>query len=258
MSRLIDKLNRVRKEDPRPIGFMVNQSASEKSRMQLIALVTAESLSYLSASADAAVIAITRADDVDTLEEACQIKNGVPAGGWLKSANNTVLKKLLGAPCDFVAFPASAPASVTQKEKLGRVLEVDASLNEGLLRTANDLPVDAVLVSGEGEANNLTINRLMFIQRLIYLVNKPVLVPIPANLAGPDLQALWDMGVCGLVYEITDEKTGEKLAELRKAIDKLNPPAFRKKPKMIATLPRQQEGAPQPPPEEDGEEEEDE
>jgi hypothetical protein len=262
MSRLIDKLKRLRQSEPQPMGFMAGKTTVEKTRMQLVALVAAEDLDKVSAgldSADACLVEIARPDGLGALEKACQLKDAAPAGGWIKSADGTTLKKAFSAACDFLVFPSSVPVTAAQTEKVGRVLELDITLSEGLLRTVNDLPVDAVLVAGKADGSSLTLDRLMLIQRLVYMVNKPVLVTVPLLLTSPELQALWDIGVAGVVAGVDDEKSGEKLSELRKAIEKLNPPAFRKKSRMSAVLPGPRPETPEPPHEDEGgEEEEDE
>jgi hypothetical protein len=263
MSRFIDRLNRLFKAEPQPMGFMVSRPSAESPKMQLVASLTADVVDKVSValeSADAALIEVTKADDVDALEKVCLAKQGVPGGGWLKSASSGTLEKALKAACDFWVFPATTPLSLTQKDKIGRILEVDFSLPEGLLRTANDLPIDAVLAFSKKEDIALTLNRLMLIQRLIYSIQKPVLVFVPDDLSSKELQALWDMGISGAVVQVTDETAGEKLAGLRKAIGELKAPAFRKKSRFGPMLPRMQPEAPQPPEEEeeDGDGEEDE
>lgn len=257
MSRFIDKLKDLFKTEVQPMGFMAGKVTAEKPRMQLVARIPADNLDKVSgnlSSADAVLVDIAGADDIGALEKVCQVKGGAPAGGWLKSSNGA-LKKLMNTACDFVVFPAAASLSATQKDKLGRVLELDAASSEGLLRTVNDLPVDAVLISAEEEIA-LTFNRLMLIQRVIHLVSKPVLVPISAGLGEFELQTLWDMGVSSVVVEAKDEKSAEKLANLHKTLEKLNPPAVRKKSRLSPVLPRLAPEAPPPPEEEGGEEDE--
>ncbi len=259
MSRLIDKLTRIRQNEPQPIGFMLGRAAAEKPRMQLIASITADNLEKLSEglkSADAALIEINRADDVAALGKFCEAKDKMPGGGWLKASSSGTLKKAINVVCDFAVFPGTISLTAIQKDKMGRILELDTSLSDGFLRTANDLPIDAVLAFSKGEDNSLTMNRLMLFQRLAYMINKPILVSIPDNLTGVELQAIWDIGISGVIVELADEKSIEKLAELHKEIEKLAPPAFRKKGKANALVPRAQPDSEKPPAE--GEEEEDE
>jgi uncharacterized protein related to proFAR isomerase len=258
MSRFIDKLNKLRQGEPHPMGFMTSVRASEKSKMQLIVSISADNLDSLAEAvkkADAVIVGITKADDSAALEKSCQLKDGTPSGGWYRNYNAATVKKILGTECDFVVFAAGAPLSVARKEKLGRVLELDLTMNEAMLRTTNDLPVDAVLVPGKDPEIALTISRLMQIHRAVYLGIKPVLAVVPDTAAGEDLQVLLDMGVSGVVVEVADEKSAAKLEEMAAAIEKLNPAAFRKKSRMSAILPQMQPEAPKPPEEEGGGEE---
>jgi hypothetical protein len=258
MSRLIEKLTRIRQSEPQPMGFRLGQSASEKPRLQLVACFNSENMEKLSAvadTADAIMIEVTGSEDLDALEKVCQSKDKMIGGGWLKISGSGTLKKAFNDACDFMVFPPATAVNLIPREKVGCVLELDASLSEGLLRTANDLPVDAVLIFGKDIENTLTLNRLMLVQRVAYMLNKPILMSVPTGYSQAEMQAIWDIGVSAVVVEISAEKQLEKLAELRKIIDKLAPPASRKKDRTRAILPRLQA---EPEPEEEGEEEEEE
>jgi hypothetical protein len=257
MSRFIDKLMRMRQTESHPMGFMVGKASSEKLRMQLIVQVAPDDMEQVSSalsSADAVFVEITKAEDIDTLVKACRAKDGVPTGGWLKASSATVLKKITNAACDFIVFPAAAPLSAIPKDKVGRILELDNSLSDSLLRTVNDLPMEAVLISSKEDESPLIYSSLMLVQRLMYLVSKPVLVPVSSDISEADLQALWDTGVSGVVVKVRDEKTVAKLSELQTAIGKLQPPAYRKKSRVSATLPRLQPETPAPVEEEEEDE----
>ena len=262
MSRLIERLTRIRQNEHQPIGFAaLGRAAVEKPRMQIIAFLTADKLDKFPEglnSADAVLVDINKADDVAALEKVCETNKNIPAGGWLKGSSAATLKKAVNAACDFVVFPGTIPLTLTQKEKMGKVLELDTALNERYLRAIGELPIDAVLAFVKGEDISLTINHLMAFQYLIITINKPVMISIPLSLTSDELQALWDMGINGVVVELADEKSIEKLAELRKAVEKLAPPAFRKKFKASATIPRMQPEAEKPAEQEDGDGEEDE
>lgn len=258
MSKLIDKLTKQALTEQKPMGFMLARAAPEKPRMQLVARVTAEVLEKSAqnlSKADAIIIDVTKADDIATLEKAAQSKNSPAAGGRLKTNNAGMVKKSLNSGCDFVVFSAEAPLSVTKDEKLGKVLEVETGLSDILLRIIGDLPVDAVIALEKGVEEILTLNRLMNLQRLIYLINKPLLVSVPFSFSTDELQALCDMGVKGVVVELADTKSAEKLTDLCQAIEKLKKPTPRKKDKMSATIPYLQAEAPREE-EEEGEEDE--
>lgn len=249
MSRLIEKLTNARKMEARSLGFAVNKPAAEKNRMQLVAGIAAgnpDKVSTALNSVDAALIEVEKGGDLKAVKKLCQAKDGLPAGGWLKVENNEILQDLSEVSCDFTVFPAASPVAITENEKVGRVMELDATIGEGLLRTVNDLPLDAVLVSGKGKENRLTLDRLMFIRRLAYIISKPILVSIPDTLSASELQSLWDMGVSGVFVEAVTEESAEKLGALRQAIEKLTPPSARKKEKMTAILPPGESGSPGP------------
>jgi hypothetical protein len=261
MSRLIEKLINARKTEVRSMGFALSKPSGEKPRMLLIAGIAAGNPDKVSGAldaVDAALIEVEKAGDLKAVKKLCQARDGLPAGGWLKVENNDILQDLSEVSCDFTVFPAASPVAITENEKMGRVLELDPTIGEGLLRTVNDLPLDAVLVSGKGKENRLTLDHLMFIRRLAYIISKPILVSIPDSLSAADLQSLWDMGVSGVFVEAVTEESAEKLKAMRLAIEKLTPPSARKKEKMTAILPQMQAEAPAPHEDEDDGEEEDE
>ena len=260
MSQLIDKLTHVRKPEPQPIGFMAARTAAEKPGMQLVAVVKTDSLDIASQglkSADAVILEINTPDDAGVLEKKCQGDDKVIFGGWLKAGNSEVLDSLMKSGCDFAVFSPAAPLSITADEKIGRILELDITLSEALLRTVNDLPVDGVLVSGREPETGLTIDRLMQLQRLMNNVRKPVIVPVADDIARDDLQALWNMGITGAAVEVIDQKTAGKLDALRKVMKSLSPAEIRKKEKTSALLPRLQPESPASPRIDNGDEEED-
>jgi hypothetical protein len=257
MSRLIDKLTKIRRTEPQPMGFAIGKPAVEKPRMQLVASLTPRSLEKLAgdlSSADAMIIQVMKVDDAEAIDKACQAKDSAPAGGWLQAFDDATLTKLTDTACDFVVFPSDSPLISLKKDNMGRVLQIDTSLTDGLLRATNDLPVDAVLAASPEKECPLTFNHIMHIQRLVYLINKPILVEIPIDLTGVELQALWDTGISGVVMEVTDKKSADKFAELRETVGKLTPTAFIKRARMSPVLPHVQ--AETPPPRQDEEEEE--
>lgn len=241
MSKFIDKLTKLAQTEQKPMGFMhLAKAATELPRMQLVAKVTAEVLekSVLNlAKADAIILDIAKADDVSALEKTAQAKEGPTVGGRLKTGSAGTVKKALNSGCDFLVFSPDAPVSLTKDEKLGKVLELETGLSDIMLRTAGDLPVDAVIAVEKEVGEILTLKRLMDLQRLVYLIKSPLLVSVPLLFSVEELQALCDMGIKGVVVEAADVKAAEKLADLRKAIDQVKKTSPRKKDKMCATVP---------------------
>jgi hypothetical protein len=126
--------------------------------------------------------------------------------------------------CDFLVFDtAKAPLALLKEEGLGRIAGIEPSLADGLVRTIEQLPIDAVLIGGEP---SLSVHRLMVCQHLANLVRKPLIVLAHAGMSAEDLKGLWETGMTGVMVE---GGAREELTGLRQAIDAL--PAKRRKGK---------------------------
>ena len=245
MSRFIDKLNQVSRVAPQSMGFRRAQLASEKPKILLIASLAQASINNLAdyvVGADAGLLRIPKlSSGAKTLREMSQAVPDIPWGGWLGNVDQSGIKQMAKAGYDFVVFPAAnTPLALLQNdEEVGKILEIEASLSEGLLRTVNELPVDAVLIAGEqAEKHLLTWHHLMLFQHFADLLTKPLLASTPPDVTANELQALWKAGVDGVVIEAAAGQPVDRLKELRQAIDKLTFPSQRKREKAEALLPR--------------------
>ena len=153
---------------------------------------------------------------------------------------------LIGAGCDFVVFSPTARITDLPDEKTGKIVQVDSSMDDGLLRAINDMPADAVLVTDTLDSNEtLTLHQLL-------MVVAPT-VPVPASITQAELKALQDAEIDGVMAEMD----GESLKNLRKTVSKLPPRSAKKRDKGGVLLPRTGgESATMPPPDEEEEEEE--
>ncbi len=243
MSRFIDKLNQISQSVPQSIGFRRAQPASEKPKILLIASLTGANVSGLAdyvTGADAGLLRVPKlSSGAKTFREMSQAVPDIPWGGWLRNINQSGLKQMAKAGCDFVVFPAATtPLTLLQTGEIGKILEVEPSLSESLLRTVNELPIDAVLITTEQEGEYcLTWHHLMLFQRFADLLIKPLLVSIPLNVTANELQALWEAGMDGVVIEIGVEQPADRLKKLHQVIDKLAFPSQRKRGKKEALLP---------------------
>ncbi|MBM4432926.1 MAG: hypothetical protein FJ025_02895 [Chloroflexi bacterium] len=242
MSKLIDKLNWVSQTAPQPLGFRTAQPVAPKRKMLLIvsfAQTSAENLTDYIDGADAGLLHISSlSSGAKALQKISQATPDIPWGVRLKDSGTGEIKQLIKAGCDFIVFSAGTPLAMLQKEDVGKVLEVEPSLSEGLLRTLNELPADAVLIDGTQDGDSsLTWHHLMLFQRFAALLTKPLLASTPSDITDSELQALWDAGVDGIIIEVKAGQPAERLKELRQSIDKLTP-APRKRGKVEALLPR--------------------
>ena len=249
MSRLIDKLNQVSRVMPQSMGFGRAQPVSEKPKILLIASLGKASVGGLAdyvVGADAGLLRVPKlSSGAKTLKEIPQAVPDIPWGGWLRNIDRGGIKQLVKAGYDFVVFPAAnTPLALLQNDKIGKILEVESSLSEGLLRAVNELPVDAVLIAAEQKGEYcLTWHHLMLFQRFADLLTKHLLASIPPNVTANELQALWEAGVDGVVIEVEVEQPADRLKELRQVIDKLAFPSQRKRRKAEALLPHMGRGA---------------
>jgi len=159
----------------------------------------------------------------------------IPWGVWLKAGKPE--KSFEQRAFDFAVLPVFSSPGVIGSEKTGKILELEPSLGDAFLRAAGELPIDAVLV-GEEEAgvDFPSWYHLMLFQRFSSLVGKPLLVRAPSKVTGGELQALWEVGVDGVLVEVEAGKPAQ-IGKLRQVIEKLTFPSKRKRVRREALLP---------------------
>ncbi len=254
MSRLIDKFHQASRGAATPMGFHTSHPPSKTPKILLIASLdagTAENLDAYQDNADAILIRFDKVPlSAKTIQKITSSLPDIPWGLYLADNDN---KKAAEAGADFVVFPATSQVvDIPGDEKAGKILEVESSVDDGLLRAVNDLPVDAVLVDDTFKDNrSLVWHQLMILQHLANMLRKPLIVQVPAGINEKELKALWDAGVDAIFVEI--DATGSKgLKELRQAIDKLPPRSNRKRGNVDVLLPRTSGETPAvPPPDEE-------
>jgi hypothetical protein len=254
MSRLIDKFNRASQGATTPMGFHTSHPPAKTPKILLIAsldAVTAENPDACRDSVDAVLIRFDKSTlSAKAIQKITSSLPDIPLGLYLADNDN---KKVAEVGADFVVFSATSQVvDIPGDEKAGKILEVESSMDDGLLRAVNDLPVDAVLVGDAFQDNrSLVWHQLMILQHLANILRKPLIVQVPASINEKELKALWYAGVDAIVVEI--DATGAKgLKELRQAIDKLPPRSNRKRGNVDVLLPRTSGETPAvPPPDEE-------
>lgn len=229
MSLFIDRLKRISRTSPRSIGFKAASSVSAILKMQLVAGLEADGAGQLTGhiiGADAVMLSLAnRSAGVKTLREIAKAVSDIPCGVRLPAVPEDI-KPLGKAGGDFAVFPSDcAVMGLLEGDTPGKIIEVEAAINEGLLRAINQLPLDAVLVNCQKEGTALTWQHLMLFRRFADLLAIPLLASIPATVTATQLQAIWDAGVSGVVVGVTGEQPQDRIQELRKMIDNLAFPA---------------------------------
>ncbi|MFH1032774.1 MAG: hypothetical protein V1767_09460 [Chloroflexota bacterium] len=253
MSRFIDKLNRMAKGIPQTLGFKRAAADSTKPKVQIIVVPSKDATNLVVDGADALLLRISSSSSIKKLLDKVSGEN-VIWGGWLEGGTQINTEELVKAGCDFLVFSADTPVTAIQNEEIGKILEVEASLSEGMLRAVSGLPVDAVLIDTEAkEGHPFTWQNLITLQRHSDFVGKPLLTPVAQDVTGDELKALWKAGIDGIIVE-TDRESG-RIKELRQLIDSLDFPWPRRRQKTEAILPRTA-GLTAPPAHDEEEEEE--
>ncbi|MDP2931757.1 MAG: hypothetical protein Q8O05_04570 [Chloroflexota bacterium] len=239
MSRFIDKLSQVSQVASSPMGFKAVLSAAARPKMVLavvFAEASTEGLADYVAGADVAILSIKSGSGISGLKKMAEAALAIPWGGWLSDVADEDIESLAKAGADFVVFPETASLALAGKSELGKVLQIDASLDAGLLRAIEDLPVDAVLVETD-KKEGLSWHSLLLFQRLAGLLTKPLLVSLPSTVTQLELQALLEVGVDGIIVEAKVGEAARRLGELHQMIDMLTPVPARKRKKAEPVVP---------------------
>jgi len=258
MSRLIDIFRQASKAAPPPMGFRTSRPAAEAPKLILIAGLEAGAEGNPAENLEGADAVLIRFDKIVPTAKAVQrITSALPDIPWGYYSDGEHNKKTLEG-ADFVVFTAdSQVANTPGDEKTGKILQVESSMDDGLLRAVNDLPVDAMFADDIFQGKEAPVwHEMMIAQHLANMLSKPLIVPASAGISEKELKILWDAGVDGIIME-ADTAGKNDFKALRGLIDKLPARSGRKHGKISAVLPRTAAETPTPtPPEEEEEEEE--
>jgi len=241
VSKFIDRLQDTFRGSTPPIGF---RKVSEIESPPLLIAVSLTDLSHKelkqipAADINAAVLN-ARGLETATFEQLDKAFSNTPIGLLIgDDSDQTDIAQFINRGCDFIIFDLKAPFEVVNREKTGKIVRVDPSLEPGLIRSLNDIPADAVLIN-EMEPT-LTVEHILICYRFAGLLNKPLLLTIKAPLTVEGLDSLRQAGINGLFLDRGFPPGA--IADLKKAIDSL-PRTPRKKTSAVPLLPRPTTGA---------------
>ncbi len=224
MSRFIDKLRQLSQTESQPMGFK-REKVYSKPRLMLVVESGADATEVVLKGADAVILT----DMIKDLPK----KLDIPVGIRLRGGGIDKLPEGI----DFIVFQSESPVVIAEGEKKGKVIALKASTELDLLRSLDDLPLDALLISeGGGEVQeSVTWRYLMLCRRVAALSNKPVLVAVGPQINKHELQLLWEVGVDGVV--VTGLTAGN-LKKIRLLIDQFITPSKRKRQEIRAIIPK--------------------
>lgn len=238
MSKFVDKLQRASRSSATTIGFRPSIAESRDPAMLLIAGLSGtqvkEAKILAEVNADAGLI-LSEEPSGRAVRQMVEAVGDVPLGVLVRDMDEQKMNELADSGSDFLVFDIKAAATVLHKEKLGKFLAIEPSLDQGLIRAINSLEVDAVFVGVPGADSMITVERLLVYRRFVELLEKPVVAALPASITKAELRSLWQAGICGVVSSST--RSAAALKELGKMIRDL-PRGPRSRPaKAGVTLP---------------------
>jgi hypothetical protein len=243
MSKFIEQLQQVFQSPPQSMGFKPAKAEQKRPKIQLVVNVAVGESKYLPKELGE-VDALILPASWDGIEKTIW-------GRWLSKGDAEEVERSIKSGADFIMLPANGEVLSSDK-KIGKILQIEPSITDVLLRTVNELPLDAVLLSEDkGNELSFTWKRLMLIQRFSSLLNKPLLIEVLPSITDTELQQIWEAGVNGVIVTVDTEQSEAVSQNLRHIIDKLSFPSRRKKEKSLAILPRV-ESKPEEPEEDDG------
>lgn len=217
MSKFAEKLRRTYTGSAPSMGFR-KLAEAEPPPLLLVANVTKANLTEAKALAgeiDAGIVS-SENTNAKSFGQSGKALGDIPLGIFLESADKEQIGKFIELGTDFVVFGLRTPVEAVSKEGLGRILRIEPSLDQGLARAINALPlqIDGVLLNGDEAL--ITIERLLIYRRFAELLDKPLLINLGSSVTKDELKSLYETGVTGLV--LPQGFPAEALADLRKTI----------------------------------------
>ena len=241
MSKLIDKLDKATQDETKPLGFAAAMPKSTAAQMLTIARtkfdVEAKTIPEL--DTDAVLLLVDDASKaINSIKKTS--KENLPAIWGIEAAD--ISKKeadqLVNIGCDFIVLRLASPSpALSSDENLAKVVQVNPSIDDSMIRAISLLPVDAVMVQEEAPALVITVESLMQYSRITAMIQQPVLLSVSLKLEKDSLETLRDTGINGLVFDWSGASSNKKIAELKEAIQGLPEQRKKKKKRTNVTLP---------------------
>ena len=223
------------------MGFGIAAKGEELPSMALVGLLSGKRKSVKGASllakagADGAVI--EGVDSAEALKEIAKRLDTVPWGIRVSELSGEQVEHYREDGSDFLAFgPERALLGALEEEDVGYLLCIPPDMDDRSLRTIENLPVDAVLLSLKELEPPLTVQHLIAIGSVREMFGKYLLLEVPGDPAFRELEALRDIGVDGLVVDV-DSFTADALGALKARLVALRKRQRSKAKKSVANLP---------------------
>jgi hypothetical protein len=188
MSKLSERMRRAARPESRPVGLVVTASAPQAT-MLVVAEAGARDAAKVAESADAVLLS----EDAGADAVKAAVAAGIPIGVRLPKGDRGHVAKLREAGADFFVLSEDAAASALMEEEVSYILDVPGDPTDTDLRALETLQLEAILAPPVDAA--LTIRRSIGLRRFVAFARKPLMLPVSADIAAPELEALRELNV---------------------------------------------------------------
>jgi hypothetical protein len=236
MSKMIEHLENIGTVSSAPIGFGTNKPVEKFPQLTLAALVDIKSLKKnIADDFDSIIVKIQGNTKTELKTAKSTLKNQI-WGIWTNNISNASLESLEKEGCDFFTISHfSEPVDILAREDIGKLIVVPIDMPEELVHSINEIPIDAIIISGLEDIVSLTINDLMRIRSMRDLLSKPTILLRVSPLNRNEIKVIRDIGIQGILLDILSVKPKE-IKSMKDDIQQL-PPFKNKKDPSRAILP---------------------
>jgi hypothetical protein len=188
MSKLSERMRRAARPESRPVGLVVTATVPQRT-MLVIAEAGAKDAARAAENADA--VLLPEDAGPDAVKAAAGM--GVPVGVRLPKGDRTQVTRLREAGADFFVLSEDAAASALMEEEVSYILDVPGEPTDTDLRALESLQLEAILAPPVDAS--LTIRRSIGLRRFVAFARKPLMLPVSADIEGPELEALRELNV---------------------------------------------------------------
>ena len=229
MSKFVDALSKIGEQSVTPLGFNpASGPAKSRAAMVLAGQITLKQLGDRPALGESKVDALLVSLEAWDGAALDSIQGRLSERLWgvrVEAAGLGQVRLLKEKGCDFVIFDAAqTEAGVLEEEDIGKIMTVAPDLDEDVARAINELPIDVVMLVSDPDLLPLTVSKLIGIEQVRGMVDKPFVMAVPDGLAAKDLEILRNVGISGLVVATSSLK---EIDRTKKAIDGLPRPKGR-------------------------------
>ena len=226
MSKLIQRIERLSKDTPAPLGFGAASRRQPMPTMVLLAVTSEpDAVSRLGGIPLDGVLFRGEALDSKAAALAMQSLPDVPWGAQANAVAAEDVSAMVEAGADFVSLTGLTSAlNALRDEDVGRLLVVPVDLKEEHAHSLEVMPLDAV-VYADAVASPLSLEVLMHLATARCEIGRPFLLPVHGALTAWELECLREIGIEGVVadLETTDQEALKTLSDAIRGLPRRRP-----------------------------------